>query len=282
MLFALHVLRAIFPVGSLRQLSFQVFHGQSLATLLRISRTNIGTVTATQTVEHVYLNTECHTVKLLTYSFQCFELSTLLFFSIEHERTDRSVRTNICTLVTLDTVFSIPFGNECSYTTFFVLSCSLMPSTVFDTLECRNRQQVAILSVDRTNHFVNESRIIVFSLRFIRQIHPCRINCQLLVFTATVNGCVVLVHHVFTLLTVRLNDEFLHLLYSQVNRNNTCDTEECRLQDGVGAVAQADFLCNLSCIDIINSNIMLCKVLLNLVRQILSQFFTFPNSIQQE
>ena len=188
MLLALHVLRAIFPVGSLRQLSFQVFHGQSLATLLRIARTNIGTVTATQTVEHVYLNTECHTVKLLTYSFQCFELSTLLFFSIEHERTDRSVRTNVCTLVTLDTVFSIPFGNECSYTTFFVLSCSLMPSTVFDTLECRNRQQVAILSVDRTNHFVDESRIIVFSLRFIRQIHPCRIDCQLLVFTATVNG----------------------------------------------------------------------------------------------
>ena len=44
------------------------------------------------------------------------------------------------------------------------------------------------MCVDRTNHFVDESRIIVFSLRFIRQIHPCRINCQLLVFTATVNG----------------------------------------------------------------------------------------------
>ena len=32
----------------------------------------------------------------------------------------------------------------------------------------------------------------------------------------TVNCCVVLVDNVFTLLAVRLNDEFLHLFYSQV------------------------------------------------------------------
>jgi hypothetical protein len=33
-----------------------------------------------------------------------------------------------------------------------------MPCTVFDTLECRYWQQVTILSVDRTNNFVDECR----------------------------------------------------------------------------------------------------------------------------
>ena len=40
-------------------------------------------------------------------------------YCAKNERTDGSMRTNICTLVTLDTVFSIPFRYECSYTTFF-------------------------------------------------------------------------------------------------------------------------------------------------------------------
>ena len=227
MLFALHVLSAVFPIGCLRQLAFQMFHCKSLASLLRIARTNIGTVTTTQTVKHVNLDAECHSVKLFTYSFQCLEVCTLLFFSVKYERTDGSMRTNICTLVTLDTVFSIPFRYECSYTTFFVLSSTLFPSTVFDAFECRYRQQVTILSVDRTNYFVDECRVIVSSRSFNFQISPSRINSQLFVFTTTVYGSIVLVHHVFTLLAIRLNDEFLHLFYSQVNRNNACDTEEC-------------------------------------------------------
>ena len=227
MLFCCHLFSTEIPVRSFIQLSFQSSHLKRFTTLLRITRTNIGTVTTTQTVKHVNLNTECHSVKLFTYSFQCFEVCTLLFFSVKYERTDGSMRTNICTLVTLDTVFSIPFRYECSYTTFFVLSSTLFPSTVFDAFECRYRQQVTILSVDRTNYFVDECRVIVSSRSFNFQISPSRINSQLFVFTTTVYGSIVLVHHVFTLLAIRLNDEFLHLFYSQVNRNNACDTEEC-------------------------------------------------------
>ena len=138
------------------------------------------------------------------------------------------------------------------------------------------------MCVDRTNHFVDECRVVVFSLGVVCQIGPSRVNGQLLVFATTVNCCVVLVDNVFTLLAVRLNDEFLHLFYSQVNRNNASDTEECGLQDGVGTVAQTDFLCNLGCIDIVNSDIVLCKVLLHLVRQVLGQLFAFPDGVQQE
>ena len=282
MLFALHIFSAVSPVFSFSQLAFEVFHGQCLATLLRITRTDVGTVTATQTVENVYLNTECHSIECFTYSFQLFELSTLLFFSIEYERTDRSVRTNICTLVTLDTVFSIPFGNKCGNTTFFVFRSTLIPSTVFDTLECRYRQQVTVLCIDRTNYFVDECRIVVFCFCIIRQVSPSWIDSQSLVFTTTVNGSIVLVNNVFTLLAVRLNDEFLHLLNSLIYRNNACDTEECRLKDCIGTVTQTNFHCNLSCVDIVYRDIVLCKVLLHFVRQVLSQFFTFPDCVQQE
>ena len=138
------------------------------------------------------------------------------------------------------------------------------------------------MCIDRTNYFVDECRIVVFSFCVIRKVSPSRINSQSLVFTTTVNGSIVLVNNVFTLLAVRLNDEFLHLLNSLFYRNNACDTEECRLKDCVGTVTQTNFQCNLCCVDIVYRNVVLCKIFLNLVRQVLSQFFTFPDCVQQE
>ena len=42
-------------------------------------------------------------------------------------------------------------------------------------------------------------------------------------------------------------------------------------------------LCNLGCIDIVNSDIVLsAKVLLHLVRQVLGKIFAFPDGVQQE
>ena len=117
-------------------------------------------------------------------------------------------------------------------------------------------------------------------LRFERS--PCRVDGQLLVFAAAVNGCIVLVHHVLSLLAVRLHDELLHLFYGQIHGDDTCDAEEGRLQDGVGAVAQADFLCDLRGVDIVNLDVVLGKVSLHAVRQVLGQFLAFPNRIQQE
>ena len=51
-------------------MSFQSSHLKRFTTLLRITRTNIGTVTTTQTVKNVYLNTELHSFELFTCCFQ--------------------------------------------------------------------------------------------------------------------------------------------------------------------------------------------------------------------
>ena len=58
----------------------------------------------------------------------------------------------------------------------------------------------------------------------------------MVVLATTVYSRIVLVNHVLALLTVRLNDEFLHLLDSQVYRDNTRDTEESGLEDRIGTV----------------------------------------------
>ena len=157
-----------------------------------------------------------------------------------------------------------------------------MPCTVFDTLESRNLQQIAILCIDRTNYFVDECRIVVYNLFIIRQVSPCRINSQLVVFATTVNSCIVFVYNIFTLLAIRLHDEFLHLFDSQINRNYACDTEECRLQDCIGTVTQTNFQCDLCSVDIINCNIFLSKITFYAVRQMFCQLFTIPYSVQQE
>ena len=118
--------------------------------------------------------------------------------------------------------------------------------------EVRNLQEVTCLAVDRTNELLNECWSVILLSLIVSEVCPSWIYCQLLVLTTTVNSAEVLVNNVLTLLRVRLNDECLHLLYSEIQRNNLCDTEECRLEDGVGTVTETNLLSNLSCVDIVN------------------------------
>ena len=89
-------------------------HGQSLAIL--IARTYIYTVATAETVHYVHLNAEAHVWELFSDSLEHLDAGFLLFFLGEDERTNRSVRTNVGTLVALYTVVSFPYRNE---------SCSL-------------------------------------------------------------------------------------------------------------------------------------------------------------
>ena len=48
-------------------------------------------------------------------------------FLVKDERTDSGVGAYVGTLVTLDTVFFNPLGNECGDTALFVCGCALAP-----------------------------------------------------------------------------------------------------------------------------------------------------------
>ena len=148
--------------------------------------------------------------------------------------------------------------------------------------EVRNLQEVTCLTVDRTNELLNECWSVIFLSSVVSEVSPSWIYCQLLVLTTTVNSAEVLVNDILTLLRVRLNDECLHLLYSEIQRNNLCDTEECRLEDGVGTVTQTNLLSNLSSVDVVNLDVVLSEVTLYLVRDEVNQLLALEDSVQQE
>ena len=71
-----------------------------------------------------------------------------------------------------------------------------------------------------------------------------------------------------------------HLLNGFLYRYNARDTEECRLKNSVRTVAQTNLLCNLRGVDIVNLDIVVCKVFLYSVRHELNQLLTFIDGIQ--
>ncbi len=157
-----------------------------------------------------------------------------------------------------------------------------MPCAVGVLLEGAYMEQVAVLCVDGANNLVDESGIVVFCLGVIGKLCPCGIYSKSMVFAATVNSLIVLVYHILALLAVALHDEFLHLLDSEVNGDNFGNAEECALKDGVGAVAKADFLSDLGSVDIVNGDVVLCEIALDVVGEVLYEFFAVPDGVEKE
>ncbi len=278
-----NLLGTVVPFGLFVELGLEGFHLESLHALL--AGTYVNTVRAAETVEHVNALDEAHAGEGLA---DCgdggvfAEGSGCHFGLVENERTDGGVRADICALVALYAVLLEPFGNESGHTALLIAGCTLLPCAVGDSLEVRHFQQVAVLRVDGAHDAVDEFGIVVGLNLVVGELSPCGINVQTVVFAAAVNGCEVLVNHILTFLAIALDDEFLHLLYGQVNGNNLGDAEERALEDGVGAVAEADFLGNLGGVDIVDGDVVLGEVALYLVGKVLGEFMAFPDGVEQE
>ena len=192
------------------------------------------------------------------------------------------MRTNESTLVALDTLFSFPNRNECRNTALFVSRSSLGPGTVFNTLECAHGEEVTVLGGDGTHDIGDEFGLVLGLCHISGELCPCRIYNEFLIFTAAVDGSIVLVDHILSLLAVGLHDKVLHLLNGLFYRNHTGDAEECALQNGVGAVSESDFLGNLGGIDVVALHLLLGKHTLHIVGQVGSKFLAFPDGVEQE
>lgn len=70
-----------------------------------------------------------------------------------------------------------------------------------------------------------------------------------------------------------IHDKGFHLLDGQVQGDYFRDAEERGLQDSIGTITQANFLCYLGCVDVVHFDIVLGEVTLQLVRNELHQFF---------
>ena len=122
----------------------------------------------------------------------------------------------------------------------------------------------------------------MFNLFVSWEICPCRVNSKLLVFATAIYCGIVHVDDIFALLAVRFDDSLLHLLYSEVNRDDFCDAEECRLEDCVSAVAQTNLLRNLCGVDVVYCDVLLSKVLLHIVWKEVDQIFTIEDCVEKE
>ncbi|MPM44477.1 hypothetical protein SDC9_91155 [bioreactor metagenome] len=135
----------VIEVGLFVNLCFDRFHYKCLL----FCRAYVGTVAATGTVHRGYLDSEAIFVERFVagnpfHSCRC----TLLLLFGHKEWTDGSVRANIGTLVTLDTVFLLPFGNMCCNASFFVGGGSRRNGAIFEVEECTYRQVVSFLCID--------------------------------------------------------------------------------------------------------------------------------------
>ncbi len=178
-------------------------HLQRLLTLL--ARTDIRTVAATETVKNIDLLNETHTGECLAdggdrmlFAERC--CSSLL--GCEDKRTDTCVRTNVRTFVTLDTVLRIPFRNESRDTALLISGCALLPCAVSTVGKRAYREKVSVLRVDFVHYIGDEFRSIRGFCRLVFERCPCRIYIKLVILASAINGGIVHIDDVLTLLAI--------------------------------------------------------------------------------
>ena len=128
---ALYVLYEVVPTCSLGIVAGERNHRKRLA-LLRIAGTYVGAVAASETVENARLYDEVHTLHCgWSLHLDGSAVEAFKFFVSQNERTDGSVRTNVSTLVALDTVFGVPFRNKCLDTALLISRRAVLPCAVY-------------------------------------------------------------------------------------------------------------------------------------------------------
>ena len=229
---ALHLLHTVLPLPGLELHLFLVgvvrHHSESLAQL-RIARADVSTVAASETVENRNLNGEVHALHGCgSLHVEGLALVALHLLVGHNERTDGSVRTDICTLVALDAVVDVPSRNESLHTTLLVSGSANLPRTVDSAVlhKVADLQQVAGLSVDGTNQFLHECGSVVLDNSVVGQAGPLGLHLELLELTATVDGSIVLVDNILAFGSIRLQGGSLHLLNGKLHGDYLGDAEE--------------------------------------------------------
>ena len=147
--------------------------------------------------------------------------------SRSQERTDHSVRTNVRALVALDTLIDLPFGDIDGDAALLPCSGSVLPRTIFTSVECRHGQQISLEGIDRIDdvaHELRTSHIHAVIGRFQLDIRPLGRDFDLHdCVTARIDGRIVHIDDVLALLAVALIDRFLHLLDGLLERNHVRD-----------------------------------------------------------
>ena len=204
------------------------------------------------------------------------------------EGTDGSMRAHECALVTANALCSIPLGDVDSGAALLVCRSALLPLAVCICHEGRDRQAVAV----HTGNGLHDLTDLLDQLRTAGESLGCGISfgvgpgCGHVHLVDGVNACVnglpVHLNDVLALLAVALLSCLLHEVDGILDGHDVSQLEECRLQNGVGALAHADLDGLVDGIDGIQLDVVVSDILLCLGVQVLAQLLIGPLAVDHE
>ena len=171
---------------------------------------------------------------------------------------------------------------------FFVCGCAQFELAVDMVHERGNRQAVAVHLVDREEDVLDLLDKLRLAFEVVVNdnvfcVCPIGGNVDLDIGgSAGVDCLVVHLNDVHALLGVGLRCLFLHVLDCLFLGKNLRQGEECRLEDGVGALAHADLLCQVNGVDRVELNVVLCNVALGSSVQMMGELFRRPLAVDHE
>ena len=203
----------------------------------------------------------------------------------EEERTDGGVRADEGAAVALDTLLGVPHRDHHGDAALLEGGGAGRHGAVGVRHEGADREGVAGLGVHDVRDFLDEGgsqTVLVRVLELGGQVGPLGRDVDLGVLATAVDGRVVHVHHVLTLLAIGLHDGVLHVLHGVLVGDDARDLEEGALEDGVRTVAEADFRSDLGRVDDIDLDVLPADDGLRVVRDVLDGLFLVPEAVQQQ
>ena len=201
---------------------------------------------------------------------------------------DRGVRADVGAVVALDTLGRIPAGHGDGYTALLIGGGTELELPVDVVDKGGNRQTVAVHPVDRLENRADHLDQRLGSgqlgcLLLVRGVGPFGGNGNLLEGGgAEVDGLVVHVDDVLSLLQIGLGRLFLHVGDGLLLGHYLCQGEEGALEDGVRPLAHSDLLGQVDCVNRVELDLVLGDVLLGGGVQVVLQFLGAPLAVDHE
>ncbi|CAN3974044.1 1-deoxy-D-xylulose-5-phosphate synthase, partial [Dysosmobacter welbionis] len=206
----------------------------------------------------------------------------------QSEGTDGGVGADIGAVVALDALGGIPSGNGHGHAALLIGGGAQLELAVHMLDEGGHGQAVAVHAahgVQNRADLLHQSggALVLDGLGLVHSVGPVGGHIELLVGGgAGVDGLVVHVHDVLALLQVGVGGGVLHVAHSLALRHDLSQREEGGLQDGVGALAHADFLGQVDGVDGVDLNVVLGDVALGGGIQMVAQLLVAPLAVDQE
>ena len=207
---------------------------------------------------------------------------------IERKGAQRGVRADECTVVALNAAVGVPLGNEGGNAALLVGGSAELEGAVCVIDKSGNGQGVAVHLVNGIKDGLDHlNGLFAASVDLLIGLVLCGLpglgNIDLYKCgSAGIDSLVVHIDNVLTLLEVGSGGLFLHIADGVFLRNDLCQREECRLQNGVGALAHTDLASEVDCVYHVKMDAVVCNVALGSSVKMMLKLCKIPLAVDEE